>query len=58
MAVTLRQLLEKRARIVAEMREIADGADDETGGLTPEQQDAFNRLKQALSDLARTNEPT
>ena len=50
MALTMRQLLDRRAKITREMREIADAATDDTG-LTPEQQDAFDRLKAALADL-------
>jgi HK97 family phage major capsid protein len=53
MAQTLRHLLERRTRLVAEMREIADQADEngDGNGLTPEQQQAFDRLKAALADL-------
>ena len=47
MAVTLRQLLEKKARIVAEMRAMVDGDD----AMTPEQQAAFDKLKAAITEL-------
>ena len=53
MAVTLRHLLERRARIAREMREIADAAPDD-GGLSEEQQAAFDRLKAALADLEQS----
>ena len=49
MAQSLRQLLDRRAKITREMRELADGADDT--GLTAEQQAAFDKLKAALADL-------
>ncbi|MGA9865023.1 MAG: phage major capsid protein [Acetobacteraceae bacterium] len=53
MALTIRQLLERRAKIAREMRDIVDqiGGDDETNGLSPEQQAAFDKLKAALADL-------
>jgi HK97 family phage major capsid protein len=53
MAMTLRQLLEKRAGIAAQMRAIVDEAesDDGNGGLDAEQQAAFDRLKAALAEL-------
>ncbi len=47
---TLRALQENRASIVAQMRQVADAADDATG-LTPEQQAAFDALKTALVNL-------
>ncbi len=50
MAMTLRQLLERRAKITRELRELADAADDDTG-LTSAQQEAFDKLKAALADL-------
>ena len=51
MALTMRQLLDRRAKITREMRELADAVDDDAGGLTPEQQAAFDKLKLALADL-------
>jgi HK97 family phage major capsid protein len=51
MTVTVRHLLEKKARIAAEMREMVDGAAGDTGALSPEQQAAFDKMKAALVEL-------
>lgn len=54
MAMSMRQLIEKRAKIVADMRALADAADtagDTATGLTESQQAAFDALKAALADL-------
>jgi HK97 family phage major capsid protein len=48
--MSLRQLLERRARIAAEMREMVEGAGDD-GALTDEQKAAFDKLKAALAEL-------
>lgn len=47
-----RQMLEKRAQLVKEMRDMQDAADTSSDGtLTPDQQKAFDTLKAALADL-------
>lgn len=51
MAVSVRQLLDKRANLVAQMRALDEGADSETGGLSADQQAAFDKIKAALADL-------
>lgn len=48
--MSLRQLLERRARIAAEMREMVEGAGDD-GAMTEEQKAAFDKLKAALAEL-------
>lgn len=49
----MRKLLEKRSRIVKEMRTIADAPAGEGGDLTPEQQNLFDKLK---ADLVSTEQ--
>ena len=50
-----RQLLEKRSKIVAQLRDMQDTADATAdGAMTPEQTAAFEALKAALSQLEET----
>lgn len=47
-----RQMLERRAKLVAQMRELQDAADTaDEGAMTADQADAFDKLKLALSEL-------
>ena len=47
-----RQMLERRAKLVRELRELQDAADSSSnGGMSEEQASAFDKLKAALADL-------
>lgn len=47
-----RQMLERRAKLVKELRELQDAADSSSnGGMSEEQASAFDKLKAALADL-------
>ena len=45
----MRDLLAKKAKVVRELRELADAADPESGTMTDEQQAAFDALREALA---------
>lgn len=47
-----RQMLERRAKLVKELRELQDAADSSSnGGMSEEQASAFDKLKAALAEL-------
>lgn len=49
--MTTEQMRARRAKMIAELRELDDKADDETGALSAEDQAAFDTIKAALAKL-------